>query len=452
METVHPALPRNVWPAVPGPAAARLLALLFQLERSQWLAPERLAAAQRRQLGAVVDHARRTVPFYRERLAALARPDGPDPARWREVPLLTRAEVQGAGQGLASTAPPPEHGATHTQQTSGSTGRPLRTLGTGLTRLFWNALALREHLWHGRDFSRRLCAIRPEAVDTAPDGADAPDWGAPVATVFASGPASLLGSHHPAPHQAAWLAARAPGYLLTLPSNLRELARHCLEAGEALAGLHQVRTFGETVGDDLRDLALRAWGVPLVDAYSAQEVGYMALQCPGHAHYHVQSEALLVEVVDDAGRPCGPGETGQVVVTTLHNFAMPLIRYANGDYAEVGGPCPCGRGLPVLRRILGRSRNLLTLPDGRRFFPSFPAELFTAVADVRQFQLVQHGPAELEVRLVVPGGLAADQREAIARRLADRFGHPFHFRFTLVDAIPRSAGHKYEDFVSRLVP
>ena len=83
--------------------------------------------------------------------------------------------------------------------------------------------------------------------------------------------------------------------------------------------------------------------------YSCEEAGYIALQCPQAEHYHCQSESVLVEVLDDEGRPCTPGQVGKVVLTALHNFAMPLIRYENQDYAEVGPPCACGRGLPVKR-------------------------------------------------------------------------------------------------------
>ena len=88
--------------------------------------------------------------------------------------------------------------------------------------------------------------------------------------------------------------------------------------------------------------------------YTCQEAGYLALQCPDYPHFHVQSENVLLEVVDDVGQPCGPGEVGRVLITSLNNFATPLIRYELGDYAEVGAPCPCGRGLPVLKRIMGR--------------------------------------------------------------------------------------------------
>jgi phenylacetate-CoA ligase len=95
-----------------------------------------------------------------------------------------------------------------------------------------------------------------------------------------------------------------------------------------------------------------AWGVPVIFIYSRAEIGVMALQCPQNDHLHVQSENVRLEVLDDDNMPCQPGETGRVVVTPLHNYQTPLVRYEIGDYAEVGEACSCGRGLPVLIRIL----------------------------------------------------------------------------------------------------
>jgi phenylacetate-CoA ligase len=121
--------------------------------------------------------------------------------------------------------------------------------------------------------------------------------------------------------------------------------------------LREVRTSGEPVGATTRQLCRDAWNVPVTDVYAAAEAGCIALQCPGSEHYHVQSESVLVEVLDGWNRACAPGTVGRVVVTTLQNFAMPLVRYDIGDLAEVGAPCPCGRGLPVLTRIAGRVRD-----------------------------------------------------------------------------------------------
>src|SRR5215510_10900500 len=102
----------------------------------------------------------------------------------------------------------------------------------------------------------------------------------------------------------------------------------------------------------------------------------MALQCPDHEHYHVQTECILLEVLDTHGGPCAPGRAGLVVATPRHAFAMPLVRYVVGDYAEVGPPCPCGRGLPVLARIMGRTRNRLVLETGESYWPSFGTHRF----------------------------------------------------------------------------
>jgi phenylacetate-CoA ligase len=113
------------------------------------------------------------------------------------------------------------------------------------------------------------------------------------------------------------------------------LAGHAIERGINLPGLKQLRTFGEVLSDETRELCQRAWQVGIADLYSSEEAGSIAVQCE-HGAYHLQSENLLVEIIDDHGAACLPGEIGRVLITTLHNFAMPLIRYEIGDYAECG--------------------------------------------------------------------------------------------------------------------
>lgn len=120
------------------------------------------------------------------------------------------------------------------------------------------------------------------------------------------------------------------------------------------------------------------------------------------------------------GLPCAPEQIGEVALTTLHNFAMPLIRYRLGDYAELGEACSCGRGLPVLRRIHGRRRNMLRLPDGRQLWPSIPASLWLDVVPLEQFQLVQRNAAELQINYVMSRQLTADEQARLAAVLTAR--------------------------------
>ncbi len=443
-------VPGLAWPGLPGTAGITMLALQYQLEQSQWWPPDVVREQQFRQLQALLSHACGTVPFYRDRLGEAGfAPDRPlAPDTWARIPLLGRAEIQEAGKALLSTRVPAAHGKTYTLSTSGSTGRPVTVRGTAVAQAFWRAFTLRDHLWHRRDMTKKLAVIRAlsEGQATYPKGAPARYWGPSTASAFPNGPSAVLSITTRVGNQALWLERENPEYLLTYPSNLLQLARHCRERAIALPNLRGAETFSEALNPEVRDACREAWGVPVVDMYSANEVGYMALQCPDHEHYHVQAESALVEILDDQGNPCRPGEVGRVVVTPLHNFAMPLIRYEIGDYAEAGEPCSCGRGLPVLRRIVGRTRNLLTLPSGDKMWPSFPAELFLAIAPVRQVQLIQRRPDEIELKLVVDEKLSGDQEERLREALNKRLGHPFAYRFTYVDEIPRSAGGKYEDF------
>ena len=134
--------------------------------------------------------------------------------------------------------------------TSGSTGRPVQTVGTALTQLFWAALTVRDHLWHERDFGRKLAVIRQFTRAQAPPehGTTSPNWGSATDGVLRTGPAVALDIDRTVREQAVWLAREQPGYLLTYPSNVVALARHFSEHGADLPELAEVRTFGDSFG------------------------------------------------------------------------------------------------------------------------------------------------------------------------------------------------------------
>ena len=445
------------WPAVPSAQGATMLAAQLQFRHAERMAPAARRGLQLRQAGRLLRHARRHCPAYRDRLPAIAADDdeAPTAAEWTEIPVLTRAEVQSLGGALDSAAPPDGHGALSSVTTSGATGRPVTVRKTKLAGFFWYATTLRQHLWFDRDLSAKLAVIR-HFPDTAaarpPDGDRLANWGAAGATVFESGPCVMLAIRSDIDAQVDWLLREAPDYLLSYPSNLLAVARRLDARGAGLPSLRATMTISEMLPAAVRDEIGARLGVPNADSYSAQEAGYLALQCPAGAGYHVPAETVLLEVLDDRGVPCPPGAVGRVVVTPLHNFATPLIRYDIGDFAEVGPAqvCPCGRTLPTLARIAGRTRNLVTLPDGTRHWPAFGESRFAGVAPVRQHQFVQRTVDEVEARLVVDRPITAGEEERLARIIQDRLGYPFAIAFTYHDDIPRGAGDKYEEFVSLL--
>jgi phenylacetate-CoA ligase len=187
---------------------------------------------------------------------------------------------------------------------------------------------------------------------------------------------------------------------------------------------------------------------PLVDFYSSQELGYMALQCPESEHYHVLSDSVVLEVVDEQGQPCPPGEPGRVLLTSLHNYATPLIRYDIDDRAVLGERCGCGRGLPVLKQVLGRSRNMISLPDGGSKWPNLGFRAMMDVADIQQFQVVQRRLERLELKLVLSEPLLADQERQLKEVLRRYLEFPFEVEITYHAHIPRAASGKYEDFLN----
>jgi len=444
-------IPGIGWPAIADPVAANLLALLAQLEESQWWTAERLARRQLDQFSLLAQHAWQQSPFFRKRFeqAGLDPRQNWTPAAFAAIPLLTRGELMQQAEHIHCHSLPRGHGAVQQIQTSGSTGQVVGVRKTEVNQLLWLALALREHLWHERDFSATLAVIKA-ITPTLDDPAKAAQlgWGHPATLLFATGPSYSQPLAMDVKQQAAWLARIDPKYLLTYPSNLSALLDLYEKGTPFPHSLRQVRTVGETLHPGLRERCRTLGGIEIVDLYSAQEVGLIALQCPVSGLYHAQSERLLVEVLDDAGQQCKPGEIGRVVITDLHNFATPLIRYEISDYAEVGPVCPCGRGLPTLSSIMGRRRNMVTLPDGSKHWPLVGAYHYREIADIRQYQAIQHSLQDIEIRLVV-APLTREQETAISALVRQALGYPFRLRFSYFEQeLPGTRGGKFEEFIS----
>ena len=431
---------------MPGPGAATRLALLFQLERTQWLSADRLRESQFRQLGVILQHAYATVPYYRERWGGIYDPGlALTPERFAALPLLGKRDLQDHYDDLKNRNIPQSHGTVGESRTSGSTGKPVRVLKTKLDQLFWSALTLRDHVWHQRDLQGKLAAIRGGVSAAELDG-----WGPATHGVVGTGRSVTLPVGTDVHAQLEWLRQQQPDYLLSHPSNLAELAKLSLAGGISFPRLREVRTSGELLTQSVRDLCREAWDVPVSDMYSANEVGYIALQCPQHEHYHVQAEDVMVEVLNERGEPCGPGQTGRIVITPLHNFAMPLVRYSIEDFAEVGESCSCGRGLPVLRRIVGRVRNMLVTAYGKCYWPSFKVRRLTDMMPLLQCQFVQKEFDLIEARLVTVVPLTDEQEKKAHQHLLSELPPGFRVNLVYCNEIPRSAGGKFEDFVSEV--
>ena len=253
--------------------------------------------------------------------------------------------------------------------------------------------------------------------------------------------------------QAAFLERLQPEYLHVFPANLRLVLNHFRERRARLQSLRSVWTMSETVDDALRELCHEVFGCRIVHHYSAAETGYIALQCPKHEdRYHVQSELLLLEVLDQEGRPCQTGTIGRVFVTPLHSFATPLLRYEIGDEVEVGEECPCGRGLPVLRRIVGRVNDYLVTPSGQRHRVESGYYRLCRITSIREFQLIQRTVDHVELAVVLSRPLTEHETAEIQDMLRHDFSSELRFTISVRDVLPRTAAGKLRTFISEVSP
>ncbi|MGE0006831.1 MAG: phenylacetate--CoA ligase family protein [Parvibaculaceae bacterium] len=435
------------WPPIALDENAVLTALLAQLDATQWLTPAELEENQARQLAVVSEHHKAHTPAFAARLKTARVSYVDTMERLRHIEPLSRGAVQALGEQFFARQVPRHHLPLGAAKTSGSTGEPVAVRKTAVNRLFWSAFTLRDHLWNERSFSLRMSSIRANISRYV----DARDWGAPVGNLFRTGQAQGIPITTDIREQLRLLRRFRPELLIVYPNNLDAFVSIWEKEGFGLAGLRHLKTIGETVSADLRRRARQTTGLEIEDNYSSQEAGTIAIQCRASGLYHVMSEALIVEVLDERWAPCREGEIGRVVVSDLHNLATPLIRYDIGDYAEVGPPCPCGRGLPTLKRILGRERNLVRLPDGSRNWPLVGFHHYDTVAPIRQYQLIQHTIDEIELRLVADEDLSREQEEQLIEIVRRSLGHPFRITITQSrERLPVGPNGKLEEFICRL--
>lgn len=439
------------WPPLLAGEAASLAALMHQLEQTQWLSADALAMLQHQQLVKTAAHAETHSAHFCNRMqAAGLRPEQLSTREnLRRLPVMRRRDVQAAGETLFCTQIPRAHAPVAESSTSGSSGEPVVVKRTAVSQLMWMAMTLREHLWQRRDFRGRLAVIRSDRLQG--DQMDLPTWGTPASLLFETGSSHALAVRVGIAQRIEWLQSINPDYLLVYPSYLAALLDQFEQRGLKLPSLRQIRTINETLTPDIRESARRVLGADIADIYSSQEVGIIAAQCPDSDLYHVMAESLIVEVLDEQGEACVPGQVGRVVVTDLHNFATPLIRYDLGDYAEMADACPCGRGLPALKRIAGRRRNMVRLPDGRSLWPAIGGLHYGEIAPIRQFQFIQRERDTIEVRLVSAAPLTADQERRIGDLIREALDFSFKLQFTYFpEQIPRGPGGKFEEFVCEL--
>ena len=373
-----------------------------------------------------------------------------DWSRWLDVPILRRADLMASVSEFKARSVPTSAGrAAVERHSSGTTGKPSNIGVRRSPHLPAIACCTACSRVFDFDLDGTLANITHDGSGRSdyPDGSVRRGWH----MLGRGGRACVLEVLTPAAEQLDWLERMRPDYVMTYANDLWAVAEAARRRGGSTLRFKAFVSAGEMLEPAARTAIAEVFGCQVIDVYGSREFGLLAFECPGGTGYHVCSESVLFELIDDAGKPVGAGEEGRVVVTSLYNFAMPFIRYDLGDYAVAGDAhCPCGRGLPTIKRVAGRARHLFVMPDGSRMWPRLGMlwEPLTRMMPYREVQLVQTAVDTLEVRYVPASGGPPDVAgiEAIMRA---EFHPTLRVTLVAVEQIARP-GRKSEMFVSQV--
>ena len=420
------------------------------LLESQYWPPRQLLQYQRSQLAQLLEHARKNVPFYQSRLDPVFTPAGKiDWARWEEIPILTRRDLFDHRDSMLAPAVPAGHGETQVNWSSGTTGLPVNVTHNGLAFLASRAAMARAGTWHNIDPSKASCDCTKGGRDFAlwPEGKLGGTWG-PAWDEKATGRVWHINRQTSPEQLVRFMQEKAVAYLGTRPKTAHAAALEALRLKLPLK-LDAILGHGTAITEEEIEDCLRAFGARVIGLYSSTECHKIAHPCPANGNYHVNAEIALLEIVDDHGHACAAGTPGRTVITPLLNTAQPLIRYDQGDTAIAGEQCGCGRTLPVLARIVGRTSHLFRLPDGRRLSLSVPPFLKKPLG-TETWQLAQVAPLSYEVRYVEYLPVQPGAEENIVRNMREQLGGDITVRFVKLDAVPLTASGKFLENVCEL--
>ena len=422
--------------------------LLATSER--WSASE-LEAYQDERLREIVSHAYATVPFYRRVFdeRKLTPADIRGRADLPKLPLLTKDHIRRHAADLWSAAVPKNE--RRSGHTSGTTGTPL-TVGYDRDTV-WMTYAVfdRHYRWAGLRMARngdRIAVVRGNVIVPL-DQREPPFW-----RYNRQQNQMLLSSFHLSrDHMPAYFGALddfQPDVLDGYPSTLYLLAKYLQTRGEFFA-VRAVVSSSETLYPFQREVIEERFKTRVFDYFALAERAVFSGECERHEGHHVAMEYGLAEVTDEQGAPLPKGQTGRLVGTTLHNRAMPLIRYSTNDMSALQpGTCSCGRGLELMAGVTTKAEDVLTLADGRLISPSVLTHPFKPLESIEGSQIVQTAPDAITVRLIRGDGYTDDLTQHLVTELQARLGGGVRIDVEFVQALEHSPNGKFKWVISRV--
>lgn len=393
---------------------ARMLAKHYeQYRRSQWYSSAQLKAIQEEKLLALLTHAAKNTSYYNKILDMGKLTTSSALEYLTSLPILDKPLLQEEFLNLISNSSAGHTG--HIHSSGGTTGQPVKYYLDDNLKIIGKAIERRgDFEWTN---TRPQCrkAILWGRIDTKKRhfpllrGFLNKQWKYYAYKATESDLADIAKS----------LSNVRPELIMGYSSMLGIMSEYLLQKGSTDIRPKAILATAEMLTEETRALAMQAFGCRVYNRYASSEFGLIASECE-NGHLHIHTERFVLEILKN-GKPAPPGEEGEIVITDLDNYAFPLLRYATGDIGAVSPvPCSCGRGLPVLKKLSGRTADYIKTPSGT---PVLAIETFTAFRtvcsnhEIKRVQIVQPALDTIIARLITGDGYSAAMEDKIRSML-----------------------------------
>ena len=425
------------------------LRYLAELERSQYWSRDALLDHQWSSFKRLFAHALETCPYYRKKFheAGVTLADLLSPDDINKIPTITKEEIQEHRDEMVSSKVAKAD--LIADMTGGSTGSPMQFFYDEDRLDSRVAATIRHNRWAGWDIGDRAAILWGAPRDTRTSGKAKDrirDWILDRKLILDASSLDEESMHRFSQE----LMRYRPTVLLAYANTLGLFASYLRAEGIIGISPRAVVCSAEVLTAENRQRIEETFKCPVFNRYGSREFAVIASECSRHEGMHINAENLLVEVQTDD--KSGLDKRGEIVVTDLKNFSMPMIRYCTRDTGHlVNGLCSCGRGLPLLELSGGRVTDFLTATNGKKVSGIvISTYVITNIAGVRQIQFVQNEPGVVIINLAKGQGWSERSRENLMGKVREYLGSDMRIQIDYRDNIPLEISGKYRFSISTL--
>ena len=421
---------------------------LSYLERSQWWSKDDLLTFQTQRLRQLIHHAYDNVPYYHDlfRSLGLLPADISTVDDLKKIPVLTKNEVRSSPERFLATGV--NTSVLIRETTSGSSGKVFTYFIDRNALSISRSSDLRAWGFSGYRVGDRITTLAGSSLLSK-------NMSLYMRLRFAFSRNLPLSSYNldqdRLQNYLNLIRKFKPMFIRGYPSSVAILAEYIQQTGQDSIPLQGVMTTAETLSPRQRKIITEVFNCPVFDQFGCNDGGAHACECDRHEGYHIAMERSVHEFLDDGSEPVSPGENGHIILTDLWNYAMPLIRYDAGDMAiPTERTCSCGRGLPMIAQVTGRTIEQIAV-NGGRVIPALPmtdifdqGRLATHIID---YQVIQEGIERFVVNIVMDKRDTPSLQHDVTTFFSCHLGYEVEVIINIVETLPRTEADKRKIFL-----